>query len=151
MRITAWLALALATASAAVAGCGGSGGGYSTSGTASSERAGAAPPPAARFVIGRWQGRLHERGLAPFRIAVTVRSLATTAVNEVHYTGIDCGGHWTYLGATGTTVRFREVIDSGRSSACKGVGEVTLIRLGGRLQYRFSGGGVVSRGLLSRG
>jgi hypothetical protein len=80
-----------------------------------------------------------------------VRSLATSAVNAVHYTGIDCGGHWTYLGTTGTTVRFREVIDSGRSPACKGVGEVTLIRSGARLQYRFGGGGVVSRGLLSRG
>ena len=48
-------------------------------------------------------------------------------------------------------MRFSEDIDSGKSKTCKGVGQVTLIREGARLRYRFSGGGVVSRGLLSRG
>jgi hypothetical protein len=106
---------------------------------------------AARFVVGRWHGELHQRAVAPFRITVTVGSLSTTAANRVRYTGINCGGHWTYLGTSGVTVRFREVIDSGRGGKCKGVGEVTLSREGPRLRYRFSGGGVVSRGLLSRG
>ena len=68
----------------------------------------------------------------------------SSAANRVHYSGLGCGGHWTYLGTAGATVRFREVIDSGKSSTCKGVGEVTLSREGARLRYRFSGDGVVS-------
>jgi hypothetical protein len=102
-------------------------------------------------VIGRWHGELHQRARPPFQITVAVASLSASAANSVHYSGIDCGGHWTYLGTSGATVRFREVIDSGSSASCKGVGEVTLSREGARLSYRFSGGGVISRGRLSRG
>lgn len=82
---------------------------------------------------------------------MSIGSLSNNAANRVHYSGIDCGGHWTYLGTSGGTVRFREVIDSGKSAKCKGVGQVTLSREGARLRYRFSGGDVVSRGRLSRG
>ena len=32
-----------------------------------------APPP--KSAIGRWQGRLHQRGLTPFRVTAIVRSL----------------------------------------------------------------------------
>jgi hypothetical protein len=102
-------------------------------------------------VIGSWHGELHQRAVPSFQIAVTVGSLSSSAANRVHYTGLNCGGHWTYLGTSGATVRFREVIDTGRGGKCKGAGEVTLTREGARLRYGFSGGGVVSRGLLSRG
>jgi hypothetical protein len=131
-----------------LAGCG-SGRGSSTGSASSGERPGAPPPPA-RFVIGSWHGELHQRAVPRFQIVVTVGSLSSSAANRVRYTGINCGGHWTYLGTSGPTVRFREVIDSGRGGKCKGAGEVTLVREGARLLYRFSGGGVVSRGLLSR-
>ena len=50
-------------------------------------------------------------------------------------------------------MRFREVIRriDGRQGKCKGLGTVTLVPLtGDRLGYRFQGGGVVSRGVLSR-
>jgi hypothetical protein len=144
------LALGVATAGLALVGCGGSGGGSSTAGTASSARPGPQQTPAARFVLGRWHGELHQRGIPPFRIAVTVRSLSSATANRVHYTGINCGGHWAYSGTSGVTVSFREVIDIGKGGKCKGVGEVTLRREEARLRYRFSGGGVVSRGLLSR-
>src|SRR5205085_305792 len=128
-----FLALWLAVGGVVLSGCGSSGGGSSSSPTAAS-------PPAARFVVGRWHGQLHQRGMAPFRIAVTVGSLSNSRANWVHYTGIDCGGHWTYLGTSGSTVRFREVIESGKSKTCKGVGQVTLTRDGARLRYRFAGG-----------
>jgi hypothetical protein len=141
-----WLVPGLLAAGAVLAGCGGS-----SSSTRSSGQPGALPPAAARFVLGRWHGELHQRGLAPFRITVTVASLATSEPNTVHYTGLNCGGDWTYLGTSGAAVHFREVIDTGNSSTCKGVGEVTVSREAARLRYQFSGGGVVSRGLLSRG
>lgn len=134
-------ALALAFSGVVLGACGGS-----ASGTSSSS-----PPPAARFVLGRWHGELQQRGLAPFQVAVTVGSLSSSAANRVRYSGLGCGGHWTYLGTSGATVRFREDIDSGRSSKCKGTGLITLNREGPRLHYKFSGGGVVSLGVLSRG
>jgi hypothetical protein len=109
------------------------------------------PPPPAGFVIGSWHGELHQRAVPRFQIVVTVGALSSSTANRVRYTGINCGGRWTYLGTSGATVRFREVIDSGKSAKCKGVGEVSLSREGARLLYRFEGGGVVSRGLLSRG
>jgi hypothetical protein len=43
------------------------------------------------------------------------------------------------------------VIDTGRSTKCKGVGLVTLTPHGkNQLIYRFHGGGVISQGTLTR-
>jgi hypothetical protein len=129
MPARAPLALALAVvAAAALAGCGGG-----------------------ADLEGRWQGRLHQRGLAPFIVTATIRSLDPEAVNTVRYSGIDCSGTWRYLGRAGDAHRFREVIDRGRGGTCKGVGTVTLTPAGEhRLAYRFMGGGVESRGVLER-
>ena len=105
----------------------------------------------ARFLIGHWSGDLRQAGLPAFRVRVDIRSVAPSADNTVSYSGIDCSGRWTYLGAQDGRYRFREVIDRGRGGECKGVGEVTLRRLrGGRLAYTFRGGGVESRGTLVR-
>ncbi|TMK40125.1 MAG: hypothetical protein E6G56_08990 [Actinobacteria bacterium] len=142
----------MAAAALLAAGGLGAGCGSSSHGSSSAARSGPAPSSgAASFVLGRWHGQLHQRGRAPFDISVTVGSLTDRAANPVRYTGINCGGHWTYLGASGQTVRFREVIDSGQSKTCKGVGAVSVTRAGAGLRYEFRGGGVVSRGLLSRG
>lgn len=104
-----------------------------------------------RFEIrGDWRGRLHQRGLAPFTVEATIRSPEKARENTVHYTGIDCSGHWTFLSRNGKTYRFREVIDSGEGDTCKGVGTVTLTDRGDELRYVFRGGGVVSRGVLHR-
>jgi hypothetical protein len=140
--LTGWLAFAAVSALLMLAACG--------------EDA-SAPPKSngggdAALLVGRWSGDLHQSGLKPFRVEADVRSLEPSARNTVSYTGIDCGGHWTYLGARGPDYRFREVIDRGRGGKCKGVGEVTLQRQGhDRLQYTFRGGGVESHGVLARG
>ena len=105
---------------------------------------------AASFLLGRWSGELRQTGLRPFRVEAEIRSLSGSARNSVAYTGINCRGHWTYLGTRGDRSRFREVIDRGRGGKCKGVGEVTLGREGERLRFTFKGGGVESRGILSR-
>ena len=105
----------------------------------------------ARFVAGRWSGELRQAGLRPFRVSADIRTLGPSSRNTVSYSGIDCNGRWTYLGARDGSYRFREVIDRGRGGKCKGVGEVTLRRLrGGLLAYAFRGGGVESRGTLTR-
>jgi hypothetical protein len=131
-----------ALAPALLASCGGRGAGGAGS-TA------AAPRPVS--VIGRWQGRLHQRGLAPFTVTADVRSLRHGGDNRVWYSGIACSGSWRNLGRLGAAWRFREVIRRGRGGKCKGVGTVTLTpATGGRLGYRFQGGGVVSPGVLSR-
>jgi len=117
-------------------------------------RRAASPGRSAReagFLVGRWSGDLRQAGLRPFRVEADIRSLGPDARNPVSYTGIDCRGHWAYLGVREVDYRFREVIDRGRGGTCKGVGEVSLRRLeGGRLGYAFRGGGVQSRGVLQR-
>jgi hypothetical protein len=110
-------------------------------------------PPAAlpRSVVGRWQGTLHQHGLKPFEVRVKIVSATQRDRNVVHYTGIDCSGTWSYLGADGPQVRFREVIDSGVGGKCKGKGTVTVSAAAAdRLLYEFRGGGVASRGVLNR-
>jgi hypothetical protein len=118
-------------------------------------------------IVGSWSGELHQKGLQPFRVTSNIRDLSEPAKNTVHYTGIDCDGNWTYLGsgtvssggtgqtATGVTshpiYRFREVINRGIGGNCKGVGRVTLTARGpNTLDYVFRGGGVESRGQLTR-
>jgi hypothetical protein len=102
-------------------------------------------------ILGRWKGRLHQRGLAPFTVTATIRGFDALSRNTVHYTGIDCSGHWTYLFRTGGSYQFREVITSGKGGTCKGVGRVTLTRVDAKhVRYVFRGGRVVSRGVLTR-
>jgi hypothetical protein len=136
-------ALAVGALVIAASGCGESGEpGTSTSSIAATQAA----------LAGHWRGQLHQKGLAPFTVTATIDSPAGSAGNEVHYTGINCSGHWTYLSAAGSSYRFREVIDRGNGGKCKGVGIVTLTSQSSpdRLGYEFRGGGVVSRGTLRR-
>jgi hypothetical protein len=101
-------------------------------------------------IAGSWQGELQQKGMRPFVVTATIHAPRSRAHNTVHYTGIDCGGRWTYLGREDAAYRFREVITRGKSATCKGVGTVTLTPAEDRLRYEFRGGGIVSRGVLSR-
>lgn len=150
--------LAVRSAAAAIAvaipltgaGCGDDGGGEGA----------AAPSSEGAWVLGAWTGELQQRGMSPFRVRATVRSLDDAQLNDVRYSGLDCRGTWAPLGAEGPSFRFRETITSGRSDRCKGVGTVSLRRepahdpgtaasdRGRRLLYLFRGGGVESRGYL---
>jgi hypothetical protein len=105
-----------------------------------------------RFVIeGRWSGELRQKGLKPFEVDATIANLDDPKQNTVHYTGIDCSGNWTYEGREGGAYTFREVIDRGAGGDCKGAGTVTLTPTANdELDYQFRGGGVESRGVLSR-
>jgi hypothetical protein len=106
----------------------------------------------ARFeIVGTWEGELSQRGLEPFEVRAEIGDLDDPAANTVHYTGIDCGGNWTFLGLEGSAYRFREVIDRGAGGDCKGMGVVTLRpQSEDTLVYRFQGGGVFSEGTLTR-
>jgi hypothetical protein len=133
--------LPLAVVGALLASCGGD----ADQGRAPSEE------PVGFDITDRWRGTLRQTGLAPFTITATIRSLGEPGANTVAYSGIDCSGHWRYLGRRGGEYRFLEVIDRGRGGTCKGVGTVTLRPAGAdRLRYAFRGGGVESRGVLSR-
>jgi hypothetical protein len=102
-------------------------------------------------IVGSWSGELHQKGLQPFNVSANIRDLRDPKSNTVRYTGINCGGNWTYLGLSGEAYRFREVIDRGAGGSCKGVGQVTLTPVGpNTLGYQFRGGGVESRGDLTR-
>ena len=102
-------------------------------------------------ILGRWKGTLHQRGLRPFVVTARIRGFDALSRNSVHYTGINCSGHWTYLTRTGGAYQFREVITSGKAGKCKGVGRVTLTRIdANHVHYGFRGGGIVSRGVLAR-
>lgn len=126
---------------AVVAGCGGSGSGDSTSAQELPEFQ----------ITGSWSGELHQQDLQPFEVTATIGDLDDPAANTVHYSGIDCGGNWTYLGRSVTAYRFREVIDRGAGGSCKGTGLVTLTPVSQDvLAYEFRGGGIESRGRLAR-
>jgi hypothetical protein len=141
----ALLPLALAVLIVAAAGCGDSNKGSGGKSTATN-------PPHAFSLISSWHGRLMQKKLQPFDVNATIRSLSSGKQNTVHYSGINCSGNWTYLGRTNGAFRFREVINRGKSSTCKGVGTVSLTPKGTtQLRYEFRGGGVVSTGVLSRG
>ena len=63
-------------------------------------------------VVGHWHGTLHQKGEKDFPIDVAIVSATDPDRNVVHYGGqIDCSGTWSYRGADGPLVRFREVID----------------------------------------
>ncbi len=113
-----------------------------------SEQDGAAALP----IAGTWRGELRQAGTRPFPIRVTIESLTDATRNRVRYGGaIDCSGTWRFTGGRGAEARFIEVIGSGDGGRCKGRGLVTLTSApGGRLGYRFQGGGVSSRGTLRR-
>ena len=131
---------------AGAAGCGDSDKDKSTSGGATGT------VPHAFALLDSWHGQLKQKKLEPFEVTARIRSLSTAKLNTVHYTGINCSGNWTYLGRAHGAFRFREVINSGESAKCKGVGIVRLTPKGdNQLDYVFRGGGVESRGVLSRG
>jgi hypothetical protein len=101
-------------------------------------------------IAGDWAGQLTQKGLAPFQVAVRIDPSGT---GRVAYTGINCGGSWTSKGTLESQppqYLFEERIGKGAGGTCKGIGEVKIAPRGETLGYVFSGGGVTSRGLLSR-
>ena len=111
-----------------------------------------APAPAAE-VAGDWAGRLTQKGIKPFEVAVRIEP---SGEGQVAYTGIDCAGTWVLgpvrpaSGGNPARYNFRETITSGAGGDCKGTGNVTISAAGvGKLAYEFTGGGVESRGTLT--
>ena len=111
-----------------------------------------------RQISGNWTGTLHQKGRAPFKIAVDIGADST---GRVAYTGIECGGGWTLARVASLPARyvFTEQIEKGEGGGCKGTGTVSLLPMPSyvpnepaysRIQYRFSGGGVTSRGVIHR-
>ena len=112
-----------------------------------------------RQIAGEWSGKLHQRGIPPFTVAVKI---TPSGGGQVAYTGIRCGGEWTLTDVAPSTppqYNFTEKITRGAGGRCKGRGSVSLLPIQGfspnepaykRMNYSFSGGGVSSRGLLHR-
>lgn len=148
------LLAALATAALLVAGCGEK---------SEPDLSNVPPPPQPpaptppqglpQDVVGRWQGTLHQKGIKPFPISVSIVSATDPNRNVVHYGGaIDCSGNWRYTGADGPQVMFRETITSGSGAKCKGTGDVTVRAQAGapeRLAYTFRDDGIESTGVLA--
>lgn len=153
MRMRRPIVIAFLVVALLAAGCGGGDGSRSTAGTDCRQRPTSAKIAVAcdSWVLGRWRGELTQKGLNPFMVWATVRSLAQAKANRVHYSGLDCRGRWVPLGGEGDSFRFREEITAGRSEECKGVGIVTLRhRAPDRVGYVFRGGGIESHGVLAR-
>jgi hypothetical protein len=112
-----------------------------------------------RQISGRWIGKLHQKGLPPFRIAADIGS---DSMGHVAYTGIDCGGSWQLTGVSQSLppqYAFTETIEEGAGGSCKGTGTVSLSPIQddapnspaySQMTYRFTGGGVTSSGQLRR-
>jgi hypothetical protein len=135
----------------ALSGCGSSGPG---GGTSINNAEGVT-----RNIAGSWTATLHQQGMEPFQVGVTI---AANGEARVAYTGIRCGGDWTLDRAEPSTpprYLFTETITAGAGGSCKGTGAVSLSPIQRhspnepaytRLNYRFVGGGVTSLGLLRR-
>jgi hypothetical protein len=112
-----------------------------------------------RQISGRWTGTLHQTGLKPFEIAADI---GADGEARVAYTGIECGGQWTFEGVIGSLppgYQFTETIEEGAGGSCKGTGTVSLSPIQGhapnspaysQMTYSFTGGGVTSSGTLRR-
>jgi len=107
-------------------------------------------------IAGEWTGELTQEGLPPFLVAVRIADPAAEGDSQVAYTGINCGGTWTFDGR-GTSepavYTFTEQITQGAGGNCKGNGTVTLTANADapqKLAYAFSGGGVQSSGTLQK-
>jgi hypothetical protein len=149
-RILAGFAL-LAVVLVAAGGCGDDSGSNRANDGSGPSGAEDASTPSGAWTLGRWEGELGQKGLAPFMVWATVRSLEDANANGVRYSGLGCRGRWVPLGGGGGTYRFREEITAGRSETCKGVGIVTLRRLDGeQAAYTFRGGGIESQGTLTQ-
>lgn len=100
-------------------------------------------------IAGDWEGVLRQEGLKPF--TVTAEIAGPDGPNTVRYSGIGCSGRWTFEGQAGGDYTFNERIQRGQGGKCKGAGTVTLRpEAGDTLGYEFRGGGVESRGTLTR-
>jgi hypothetical protein len=118
--------------------------------TTSAETTTAGEPTAE--IAGDWIGQLRQRGLPAFQVAVRIEPSGSA---QVAYTGINCGGAWSASAApvasTGATFTFEEAIDEGAGGTCKGTGMVVVTHeTNDTLNHRFTGGGVISRGVLRR-
>jgi hypothetical protein len=119
--------------------------------------------PTIAALQGDWKGELKQSGVPPFEVAV---SFTPGAPTRVAYTGIECGGTWTVTGTLDSLppyYLFDERIDQGEGDECKGTGSVSLnpeepcrkpegeaCAVYQHLHYEFRGGGVVSKGVLTR-
>jgi hypothetical protein len=144
-RLIALLALPVSL----LAGCGGS-----DDEGATSTAAVKGLPARAAAIAGDWRGTLEQKGLAHFQIGVRIDPSGTA---RVAYTGIDCAGVWEpgrFVSFQSHYFAFTERINRGAGGECKGTGRVKayldLTTGEGKLHYRFAGGGVRSRGVLTR-
>jgi hypothetical protein len=147
------LVATLALAAALVAGCGEKDEPDLTAAATETEAPTTTTAPAgpAAEVAGDWTGQLTQKGLKPFQVAVRIDPSGN---GQVAYTGIRCGGSWG-LGpvqeSAPPTYNFRETIRRGAGGKCKGTGNVQIVPAAdGTLGYNFTGGGVTSRGTLTR-
>jgi hypothetical protein len=142
--------VALALLGALLGGCGDDDddGGDEITGTMSSDATGSF---ADYDITGKWSGTLKQTDLPDFRVSADIRDLNDKFKNTVSYTGINCSGHWEYLGREGAAFLFEEVIDAGKGGNCKGKGNVTMTPFSDDgADYTFSGGGVESSGVVKR-
>lgn len=105
-------------------------------------------------ISGTWSGTLAQAGMPPIPARIRVVGVRTGQMQGISRYGapLSCRGRLEPRGS-GSQRRavLREVITQSTSAVCMGVGVMTLsLRTDGRLGYRWSGGGVVSTGILRR-
>ena len=81
------------------------------------------------MAVGTWQGTVHEIGVDPYTITLT---LDPVGIGEVTYSGYDCGGLLSPV-RQGGHLRYRETITTGRENCADG--DVRIVVHGGEMTW----------------
>jgi hypothetical protein len=105
-------------------------------------------------IAGSWAGMLAGSGNTHFPANLIIRGTTRGGIEgSVGYgSPLSCSGRWTPLsGNTPGWRRFTETITRSSSRFCVGVGAASVrLRRDGRLQYRWTSGGLLTTGVLTR-
>ncbi len=108
------------------------------------------PNSAVDSFVGRWEGVGVQDDGSSWQMRVTLRGTRPGPCATVEYPTISCAAEWTCEQESGEVLRAREQLTEGRDRCIDGGAIEMRLDTSGRLEWRYSGGGVSARATLRR-